>query len=290
VAWTTAWLKARQPLAFWTATLNHHGERNYSAWVHVEEAKRAGLLVLPPCVNRSRADWTQEVTALRAGLGSVRTLGGAALLAVIEERERSGPYGSLAEFRRRLQSQVMPQDLALLVRAGAFDAWGRGREVLLREAEAGRWKAKHAPEPWPLEGLDTSPAAGRMAAEWDLLGFAPGPPLLSLARRLLPPDLHDSRALPLLAGRKVRLAGLVAHCREGTETRPAGALTLLDEHGLVEVALPAGVEAPGEAELVLVEGAVEVQYGAPLLRAARVSRVLPGSAPVAGEVGAVAAA
>jgi hypothetical protein len=101
------------------------------------------------------------------------------------------------------------------------------------------FRAKHAPEPWPLAGLDTSPAAGRMAEEWDLLGFATGAPQ--------------------------------------------------DEHGLVEAALPAGAEMPGEAELVQVEGTVEVQYGA-LLRAARVSRVLPGPPAVAGQVGAVAAA
>jgi hypothetical protein len=138
-------------------------------------------------------------------------------------------------------------------------------------------------------GLDTSPAAGRRAEDWDLLSFATGPPLMSLARRLLPADQHDSRSLPSPAGRKVRLAGLVAHGQERTEARPAGALTLQDEHGLVEVTLPAGVEAPGEADLVLAEGTVEVQYGAPLVRAARVSRVLPGPA-VAGQVGAVAAA
>jgi hypothetical protein len=73
-------------------------------------------------------------------------------------------------------------------------------------------------------------------------------------------------------------------------SRSTGSLTLLDEHGLVEVTLPAGVDAPAEAELVLVEGTVEVQYGAPLVRALKVSRVLPGAVPGPGQAGAVAAA
>ncbi len=55
-----------------------------------------------------------------------------------------------------------------------------------------------------------------------------------LARRFLPPDLGDSRALPGLAGKKMRLVGLVVLCAASTENRH-GTLTLLDEFGLIDV-------------------------------------------------------
>jgi DNA polymerase III alpha subunit len=73
------------------------------------------------------------VAGLRAGLNAVRSLPAAAAEVVLEERERGGPFASVIDFRRRVT--LSPQDLALLIRAGALDCWGRGREALLREAD-----------------------------------------------------------------------------------------------------------------------------------------------------------
>jgi hypothetical protein len=122
--------------------------------------------------------------------------------------------------------------------------------------------------------------------EWELLGFLPGPRLAGLLRAGLPADLDDSRTLEgAERWRKVRLAGLVIH---GKEPEEDGAETLLDEFGLIDCDLPPGAEAPGEAELVLVEGTVEVIFGAPIVRASKISGWLPGvvSHPAAGASGA----
>jgi hypothetical protein len=72
------------------------------------------------------------------------------------------------------------------------------------------------------------------AAEWELLGFATGPPLLSLLRATLAPDVADSRALAGREGRRVKVAGLVASCREG-EQGSRSLLTLEDEFGMIDV-------------------------------------------------------
>lgn len=42
IAWALAYEKTRQPHKFWTAALNH-AQTMYRPWVHVQEAKRAGL-------------------------------------------------------------------------------------------------------------------------------------------------------------------------------------------------------------------------------------------------------
>jgi hypothetical protein len=93
----------------------------------------------------------------------------------------------------RARPDLTPPDLALLIRAGCFDSFAVGREVLLRQAEADRVARKGKPtaDVWPLTGVDTSPAAQRRAEEWALLGFAPGEPLIVLAHRLLPFDIED---------------------------------------------------------------------------------------------------
>jgi hypothetical protein len=106
----------------------------------------------------------------------------------------------------------------------------------------------------------------RFRGEWELLGFLPGPALMTLLRSCLPASLDDSRSVEQAApGSKVRLAGLVAQKGEG---KPVP-LTLLDEWGMVDVDLPAGMEGPSEADLVLVEGKVESVFGAPVVRAAQ---------------------
>jgi DNA polymerase-3 subunit alpha len=296
ICWRQLWMKARHPLAFWTACLNQH-EGRFGKWVYCECIKRAGLALHGPCINRSALAWTQEVSGLRAGLSAVRSLTPTAASAVIEERQQGGVFASLAEFRRRLQVQVRGQDLALLIRAGAFDFTGRGRQALLREAEAGRagrlpawWIRRHGIEPWPGLGLPESVTqAERWRAEWELLGFLPGPPLMTLLRSALPAGLDDSRSVEQAApGSKVRLAGLVAQKGEG---KPVP-LALMDEWGMVDVDLPAGTEGPSEADLVLVEGKVESVFGAPVVKAAQVGRCLAspaGASPVSRNEAASAA-
>ena len=188
--------------------------------------------VLAPCANRSAAGWTQEVASLRAGLDCVRGLGPGAAAALIEDRQRAGPYASFDEAMRRLA--VAEHDLAALARAGCFDFAGRGRETLLAGGKlAGRGRPCDAGKgprpipPWPLGGMVGVPADRR--AGWDMLGFAAGPQMMALARRSLPCGLGDGRTLRAAqGGERLGLAGLVAAV-EGSS------LVLLDEFGTADV-------------------------------------------------------
>jgi hypothetical protein len=180
---------------------------------------------------------------------------------------------------------LSPSDLAALIRAGALDCFGRGRQALLREVAPGRQQGQPSQgrrpaevEPWPLAGLlDGHPLAPRWADEWEVLGLHAGPPLMALLRPTLPPALADSRSLPGLCGEGVRVAGLVAEVSEDRRS-----LTLVDEWGLVEVAVPPVVrETLNLAALgpvVLVEGEAQEKHGCPVLVASRVGRPLPDGA------------
>jgi len=283
ICWQQAQLKARHPLPFWVAVLNNH-EHGYPRRVYVEGAKRAGLAVHPPCVNRSQANFSQEVHGIRTGLAAIRSLGAAAVQTLLEERDKGGPFTSLGDVRKRVS--LPNQDLALLVRAGAFDFTGRGRELLLREAEVVRYgrlpawwpgRDEDEPEPFPLDDLPCAYApVPQWRYEWELLGYVCGPPLLHLLRGSLPADLVDSRGLPTLAGRVVRLAGLVAARKEAGEGEPARCLTLEDEWGLVEVITQPGGDLAQAGPVVVVEGKVEDRHGVPVVVASRLERPLPG--------------
>jgi DNA polymerase III alpha subunit len=287
LAWQAVCLKARFPVAFWTGVLNN-SRGAFPGRVYVEAVKRGGIPVGLPCVNRSAQGFRQEISGIRAGLGAVRGLSEAAVTAVLEERERLGPYLGFADFRRRLT--LSPEDLARLIRVGAFDAFGRDRGALVREAavegQPGRGAAGED-EPWPADWMAGYALAGQWQDEWELLGFLAGPPLMSLLRPSLPPGIADSRGLLLLAGQKACLAGLVAAARSAA-TEPGEeqqGITLEDEWGLVEVECQPGAAGPPGMGPWLVEGTVVARHGVPVVAATRIERAVPGkSLGTAGQV------
>jgi DNA polymerase III alpha subunit len=222
--------------------------------------------------------FTEEVSVIRCGLGAIRCLGEGTPAMIVEEREKGGRFSGLDDFRGRVP--LPAEELALLIRCGALDFTGKGREVLLKEAGVAKlghlptwWTARHATEPFPLDDLlPGSPLIGQWRAEWELLGFICGPSLLSLARRVLPHGLIDSRALPEMIGQTVRLAGLVATEKKASSTTK---LILEDEYGMVEVLLSSGKSVPS-VPLVIVEGKVEERFKVPVLIASNLERPLPG--------------
>ena len=109
--------------------------------------------------------------------------------------------------------------------------------------------------------------AGQWRDEWELLGFLPGPPVMSLMRPSLPPGIADSRGLLRLAGQKACLAGLLAAARSSAAKpgeEPQG-VTLEDEWGLVEVECRPGAVGPTGMGPWLVEGTVVDRHGMPVL-------------------------
>jgi DNA polymerase III alpha subunit len=287
IAWQECFLKAHEPVAFWCAVMNHH-QGGYPRRVHVEAAKRSGMSFYGPCVNRSQLAFTQEVSGIRVGLQAVLHLGPEAAQAVLDERQSGGPFQGLADFRKRVT--IKAAALALLIRAGAFDFTGRSRAALLREADAGKGcppPPRQDAEPWPFGGLppDRSPLAGNWRDEWEVLGFLPGPALMSLVRACVPAGLPDSRTLHDRVGERVRLAGLVAAPeRPGADRRR---VTLEDEWGPVDADVggdDADLGALGP--VALAEGDVQERHRIPMLEDAKLERPLPGAAlPRAAEGG-----
>src|SRR4029450_493885 len=80
LAYASAWLKVRQPAAFYAALLNNQPMGFYHAATIVKDARRHGLEIRPIDVTRSSWDCTIEPPAVRLGLRYVTGL-----------RESAGP-------------------------------------------------------------------------------------------------------------------------------------------------------------------------------------------------------
>jgi len=136
IAYRAAWLKAHHPAAFLTAfLLSETGY--YPSRVYVEEARRMGVRILGPDVNRSERGFRLELVkgcsstnaALRVGLERARGLSNKALDSILEARKDSGPFLSLPDFLQR--SEVRKDEAETLIQVGAFDAFDRTRPELL---------------------------------------------------------------------------------------------------------------------------------------------------------------
>ena len=294
LAYRTAYLKARHPGPFAAALMNNH-QGMYPLWVHVEEARRRGLPIRPPCVHESRSGWTWEAGGLRCGLGQIAGLSGATVSAVLRERG-TGPFASLAEVWRRTGAS-MPE-MEALVRAGALSDVPPGDATahlwsLYRRGARGRPAGPSGPSlplgpsppPSPVPAAERPSPWERVRTEMEVLGVAVTCHPMEALRgegRLDGMGLGDSRDLERGGG---RLAGCVAATRR-VETSRGDAMvfiTLDDEFGTVEcVAWPAvyrdAVRALAAGRILAVEGTVQSRHGASTLEVASLRAVEGGAA------------
>ncbi|HYD69606.1 DNA polymerase III subunit alpha [Azospirillum sp.] len=149
VAYHTAYLKANHPVEFLAASMTLDLGNTDKLNVFRQELGRLRIKLLTPDINKSTAVFSVErlpdgAKAVRYALAAVKGVGLPAMKAVVEEREKNGPYKSLFDFARRLDLKTInKRQLENLTCAGAFDGLNPNRaqvhaalETLIRYAQA----------------------------------------------------------------------------------------------------------------------------------------------------------
>ena len=117
LAYQCAYLKAHFPAEFFAAVLSNRGGF-YAPPVYLEEAKRCGLMVHPPHINKSKNKYTAENSAIRVGFVEIRGLNQHSVEALLNARA-AGPFLDLPDLHRR--TQLPRADAEALFHAGALD-------------------------------------------------------------------------------------------------------------------------------------------------------------------------
>ena len=131
VAYQTAYLKAHYPLEFMTALLTQDMGNQDKTIKNIAECKEIGIEILPPDINESQADFTVIDEKIRFGLAAVKNVGIKAVKAIIEEREKNGPFKNILDFCKRIDSsKVNKKVIEGLIQCGAFDFTGISRARL----------------------------------------------------------------------------------------------------------------------------------------------------------------
>ncbi|MDZ7369765.1 MAG: DNA polymerase III subunit alpha [candidate division KSB1 bacterium] len=137
VAYQTAFLKTYFPAEFMAATISSEMGSTERVTVFLEECRRMGLKVLPPDINESDWDFVVTEGALRFGLGAIKNVGTAAVEALVAERKKNGPYRSLFDLTRRVDTaQLNRKVLESMIEAGALDSLEPNRARLFAAVEA----------------------------------------------------------------------------------------------------------------------------------------------------------
>ena len=269
----TAWLKTHHPAAYMAAVLSSDMDKTDKVVTDIDDARAIGLEVLPPDVNESVYRFTvADPRTIRYGLGAIKGVGEAAVIALCEERERGGAYRDLDDLCRRIDlSRINKRVLEAMIKAGCFDRLGPNRATLAARlpgafalgeqntrAESqgqddlfGLGAPAAAPGgervSAPLAVVAEWPQSVRLAGERDTLGlYLTGHPIEDYARELRP--LTSGRIVDVASGsrpvggdenkwsggKSVTVAGLVLDVRRrGNRT----SIILDDRSGRLEVGL-----------------------------------------------------
>ena len=129
VSYRTAYLKChyfRQYFAsLMTEAINESTEKLYG---YITAARRRGVRVLPPDINKSGMGFLCEGEDIRFGLLGIKGLGSTAISVMLRERQLGGEFRSLEDFCRRIQGRdIHMRMIEALIKAGAMDSFKGNR-------------------------------------------------------------------------------------------------------------------------------------------------------------------
>jgi error-prone DNA polymerase len=278
IAYATAYLKTHFPTEFTLGLLNAWPMGFYPPATLVHDARRHGVVVLPPCMKSGEWDCTLEQLeqtgpgpdpgpgpkdpALRVGWRHIRGLGEKTRERLRLAREQ-GPFTSIDDVVRR--AGLTRAEALHLARAGALEAFQPGRRRAAWEA------LRVAGDVLPLAPARSLPFDVR-ELEGDELIFLDymatgisvrGHPMEHVRARLDAAGVVSSQALPACAdGERVLVAGLVVARQHPATAKGTVFVLLEDEWGFLNIIVPARTyeryrEAVKFAPFLVVEGTLE---------------------------------
>ena len=150
VAYQTGYLKRHYPAEFMAATISSEMGSSNRVTILLEECRQMDLLVLPPDVNESFADFIVSGEAIRFGLGAVKNVGRGAIEAIVAARKKTGKFKTIYDLCNSVNlSAINKKVLESLIEAGAMDSLDGTRAQLFLAVEtaiefAQRNHAQHA--------------------------------------------------------------------------------------------------------------------------------------------------
>jgi DNA polymerase-3 subunit alpha len=136
VSYQTAWLKANHPVEFMAAVMNCDIHLTDKLATYKREVDKLGIETVPPCVNRSQANFSVHEGRVVYALGALKNVGVEAMKLIVAGRG-ARPFADLHDFARRVDmKRIGKRPLEMLARAGAFDVLDPNRQRVFASLDA----------------------------------------------------------------------------------------------------------------------------------------------------------
>ncbi len=134
VAYRTAYLKAHYPVQFFAALMTSELNNHTKLSEYIIEAGKLGIKLLPPSINDSDIDFTEDGGNIRYGLSALKNVGIGFVSKLLIERNENGKFRTFTEFCDRMYGKDLNRkQLETLIKAGAFDSMGLYRSQLMEK-------------------------------------------------------------------------------------------------------------------------------------------------------------
>jgi DNA polymerase III subunit alpha len=287
IAYQTAYLKANYPTEFLAASMTLDMSNADKLSSFAQEARRLGMKIEPPSINRSEVDFLPSEGAIRYSLAALKNVGRQAIEYLANERKERGPFRDVSNFARRINPRLInKRALETLSAAGALDELGVDRATAFANVDrivaAGNRSietsqegdlfsgAAHLPPPLELRPVKPWVPTDRLSREFEAVGFfLTGHPLDDYRDVL--DTLGAETWVAFAAKARLRrivgtLAGTVLHSRErkGKSGNPYAFVAFSDPTGQFEAVVfteallaSRSLLEPGTAVLIDVEAEAE---------------------------------
>lgn len=139
VAYRLAYLKTHYPKEFYSSLLNHSSKKPDI----IANCKKKNIKILPPEINIAKDVSVITKDAIVLPITEIKGVGEAAANAIINERNKNGPFENIVDFVERLEpktddtgkksrNQLTEKVYSSLVKAGSLDCFGYNRTTLLK--------------------------------------------------------------------------------------------------------------------------------------------------------------
>ncbi|MBL7013041.1 MAG: DNA polymerase III subunit alpha [Candidatus Marinimicrobia bacterium] len=266
LSFTCAYLKSHYTSEFLASVVSNQGGF-YSAYAYLSEAKRFGIRILLPDINKSGKTYKGYDGKICMGFMSIKHLQKQTIDSILDER-KAGLFDSLDDFLLRVDLALA--DAMALTNAGCFNEIAYGlthRDLAYRIA--GFYLQKGVKEP-----LDTAPVSQEISSwerhqlEIDVFGFPITLHPLAPYRSLMSPRIQLAKNIPCHVGRVIYLTGVYITRKESVTRKhePMEFLTLEDESDIYECVLfPDAFKEYGDLlhweSLFILRGRVEEAFG-----------------------------
>lgn len=130
IAFWLAYFKVHYPGAFYLALLNSNMGNRHKIAQYLMQAQEAGIKILPPDIENSKADFSLENGKILVGLKAIRGLRSDLLKQILEIKR---PIKSMTDFLWKIDNNLLSADaVGNLIKAGTFDRLAPNRNELLK--------------------------------------------------------------------------------------------------------------------------------------------------------------